>query len=307
MPRLTRAEVEELLATSFRLVLPHADLTEAELMGLDLRHADLSHATLLHTNLYSARLDGADLSHANLRLGRCGYASLRRAVLRGADLRHACFRGADLRNADLRGALVSCTEFVGAEVEGALVDDVDIEAGTIGFGEAIRPISVRLLDAVPQPVTRGPLTEIPDLEELGVTGFDGIPDLIRSAVDSRTMTDYFMAATAMTNLGPRLLVAGGLPTLLEAVRDGSSIAVDWLAMCGEEARPALAPLIAMLHDHDADTCRRAAYALGEIGLAEPDVLAALEAARQHEDQDVRAAAEQALVTVRRGPRKWDED
>jgi hypothetical protein len=42
----------------------------------------------------------------------------------------------------------------------------------------------------------------------------------------------------------------------------------------------------------------------QIGLAEPGA-AALEAARQDEDQEVRAAAEQALVTVRRGPQSWN--
>jgi hypothetical protein len=256
MPRLTRAEVEELLATSFRLVLPHADLTDADLSHLDLRRADLSHSTMIRTRLFYSRLDGANLSHADLSSARLPYASLRSAVLRSAQLEGASFKGADLRGADLRGAAMRRTDFVAAQVEGARIDKVDVDAEAVGFGEPTRTIGVRFRDSVPQPTSRGPLTEIPDLEELGITGFDGIPEIIRLVVAPDDMTTEWIAASAMINLGPRLLVAGGLPTLLDAIRDGSRSAVDWLSSCGEEARPALAPLITMLSDRDVNRRRK---------------------------------------------------
>ena len=107
----------------------------------------------------------------------------------------------------------------------------------------------------------------------------------------------------------QLLIAGGLPTLLESApqpgvghveaRDG-----DLGDVRRGGARPALAPLIAMVNDPEPGISRNAVCALGEIGLAEPEALAALNAARQHPHESVRTAAEQALVTIQQGPRIW---
>lgn len=287
-----------------------ADLTGANLTRLDLRHADLSGSVLVGSQIYGSRLDGIDLSHADLRFAQLAYTSMRGAVLRNAQLGRASFRGADLQDADLRGAAMRDTDFIAANVRRAQIDvGVDVDRQALGFGQPTRRLTVSWRDPSPQPVTRGPLTEIPDLEDIGISGFDGIPDIIALAIEPETQNDEFMAVAAIMNLGPRLLVAGGLSTLLDAVRDGRGCraAVELIAMCGNEARPALAPLIVMLRDGDAAACRRAIHALGEIGLAEPEVLAALEGVQHHPDESIRETTRQALIAVRRGPKNWDDD
>lgn len=311
MAQLDRNDIERILAANARLVLRGGDLSGADLSGLDLRHVDLAHAVLVDAQLFQTRLDGACLFAANLTGARAIGAHLRGADLRGARLHRASFRRADLQEADLRQAEMSGTDFIAAEVDGALIDEgLDLDCEAIGFGQPTRQIgAVIRRGPLPAPTTRGPLTEIPDLDDVGVMGFDGIPDLVRLAVESEDLTDQFIAAAAFNNLGPRVLIAGGLPTLLEALRspewDVPGRAIEILAMCGEDARPALAPLIVMATDSAPETARSAVYALGAIGLADPGVLAALQAARHHAHPWVRTAAEQALVTVQRGPQKWD--
>jgi hypothetical protein len=76
---------------------------------------------------------------------------------------------------------------------------------------------------------------------------------------------------------------------------------------GEHSRPALAPLIEMLTDPRPAVCHNAVWALGEIGLAEPEVLTALQSACEHPDERVHTASRQALVTVWRGPRRLPVD
>lgn len=258
-----------------------------------------------------SRLDGACLFGADLTGAQAVRANFRGADLRGAQLYRTSFRHADLQGADLRQAHLLGTDFIAAEVDGAVIDDdVDVDHEAVGFGQPTREIGVVIRRGPPPiPVTRGPLTETPDLDAVGMMGFEGVPDLVRVAVESDDLTDQFVTTVALDNLGPRLLIAGGLPTLLDALcsREWAvpGRAIELLGMCGEDARLALAPLIAMVSDPEPEFARNAVYALGEIGLAEPEVLAALEAARRHPHQSVRAAVEQALVTVRRGPQRWD--
>jgi HEAT repeat protein len=62
----------------------------------------------------------------------------------------------------------------------------------------------------------------------------------------------------------------------------------------------------MLSDPNPMVCHHAAWALGEIGLAEPEVLAALHAACRHPDERVSREAQEALITIGRGPRPTDD-
>jgi hypothetical protein len=84
-----------------------ANLSGADLSGVDLRGANLSGADLYGANLYGADLSGADLSGAYLRGADLSEADLSEAYLRGAYLRGADLSGADLSEADLRGADLS--------------------------------------------------------------------------------------------------------------------------------------------------------------------------------------------------------
>jgi hypothetical protein len=214
-----------------------------------------------------------------------------------------------VRDVDFRGADMRNTEFIAAQVEGALVDD-DVDTKAIGFGEPTRRISIPFRDGdPPTPVSRKHLMVIQPLEELGIEGFDDIPDLLCRALDPETMKDEFLAGAAVYAVGPQLLIAGGLPVLLDALRHERDHirrnATEILTRCGEHARPALAALIRMLCDADPTVRNSAAHALGEIGLAEREVLSALHAACEDADERVRTAAQQALVTIMRGPQKWD--
>lgn len=72
-----------------------ANLTNADLKGVNLSHSDLSYADLMNANLR-----GANLSHADLRGANLSYANLI-----GADLSYANLIGTDLMNANLRMAV----------------------------------------------------------------------------------------------------------------------------------------------------------------------------------------------------------
>ncbi len=73
---------------------PEADLTEADLKGIELADADLHKAILTRAHLEGANLSEADLSGADLR-----EAHLSGTNLIGADLRRAILTGADLSGA----------------------------------------------------------------------------------------------------------------------------------------------------------------------------------------------------------------
>jgi hypothetical protein len=78
--------------------LSNANLSYADLVGVNLRGADLSEA-----NLCFADLSCANIAHANL-----NYADLSKANLSSANLRFADLVGANLTHANLRDADLSC-------------------------------------------------------------------------------------------------------------------------------------------------------------------------------------------------------
>jgi uncharacterized protein YjbI with pentapeptide repeats len=105
------------------------DLSGAMLSGASLRHANLSGAQLVHADLTDTDLQGACLAGANLLL-----TDFTSSDLRGADLSRATppdsgqelgqtrrgprFRDADLRQADLSGSYCYISDFSGASLGG---------------------------------------------------------------------------------------------------------------------------------------------------------------------------------------------
>ncbi|MFA7243006.1 MAG: pentapeptide repeat-containing protein [Sulfuricellaceae bacterium] len=101
-------------------------LWDANLNGADLRRANLSGADLRRADLRRAKLSGANLSGADL-----SEADLRRADLRGADLSEADLRRADLCGADLRGADLSGANLSEARLSGADLSGADLRNAKI--------------------------------------------------------------------------------------------------------------------------------------------------------------------------------
>ncbi len=98
-----------------------ADLSDADLEGVDLSDARLNEA-----NLSGARLSKANLSHADLY--GCDLAD---AILRNADLRSANLESAWLVGADLRGADLQDSKLVGANFDGADLRDANLRGAVI--------------------------------------------------------------------------------------------------------------------------------------------------------------------------------
>ena len=94
-----------------------ADLSDADLSGVDFRDADLRDAILSR----------ADLSGVDFR-----DADLRGAILSGADLFGVDFRDADLRDADLSDADLSGVDFRGVDFRGAILSRA-ILRGAVGL------------------------------------------------------------------------------------------------------------------------------------------------------------------------------
>lgn len=104
--------------------LQRADLSEADLVNVnlswgDFQWADLSQADLNGSSLFHAMLSGTNLQEANLANVDLSWANLTNANLMGADL-----TGANLRNATLTGAKVTDTQLTQvASLEGATMPD----------------------------------------------------------------------------------------------------------------------------------------------------------------------------------------
>jgi uncharacterized protein YjbI with pentapeptide repeats len=107
--------------------LSYADLRGVDLRGVNLSYADLRGVDLSYVNLSYVNLRGVDLSYVNLRDVNLrdvdlSYANLRGVDLRGVDLSYANLRGVDLRGAnlsyaDLRGVDLSYANLRGAKLD----------------------------------------------------------------------------------------------------------------------------------------------------------------------------------------------
>jgi uncharacterized protein YjbI with pentapeptide repeats len=140
--KLSRADVEWLLATQVEGLIDWSNIHQRERLGLDLRGADLRKVRLIglpltrvqggliadewvlatdhQRDMAGVHMEGADLRGACLEgADLCGAhlagADLRGARLEGADLRGAHLAGADLRKAHLEGANLSEAHLEGNE------------------------------------------------------------------------------------------------------------------------------------------------------------------------------------------------
>ena len=100
--------------------LKGADLRRAHVMNGDFRDAVLTDANLSNADLWQADLRLADLKSADLWEVDLSRADLRRADLTDAEVRVTDLRWADLRWADLRGADLSRSDLRWADLRGAL-------------------------------------------------------------------------------------------------------------------------------------------------------------------------------------------
>lgn len=115
-------------------VLP--DLSNAELIGVDLPGANLTKA-----NLSGARLRAADLSKTILYWSDLRRADLRQTNLVDAELYEADLRCARLRNANLKNAWLSDTKLQGTDFSYAIVD-----GGTLIAGPTKRDLHIAEID-----------------------------------------------------------------------------------------------------------------------------------------------------------------
>lgn len=108
-----------------------ANLTGANLRGIDLREANLSKAILMEANLSRAVLAKANLSEADLTKANLSEADLTDAKLKGAFLTSAKLRGTLLTKADLAGAILRRADLRNAvlreaDLTGAVLREADM-------------------------------------------------------------------------------------------------------------------------------------------------------------------------------------
>lgn len=126
---LRKAELSnaELNGVDFsRTLLAGANLDNASLCGANLKRANLSDASLYKANLRGAYLDGAYLSGASLQNAFLSGASLFEACLASSDLNSATLHGADLRRSDL-----SNSSFGSASLRGADLSDANLQGANL--------------------------------------------------------------------------------------------------------------------------------------------------------------------------------
>lgn len=79
-----------------------ANLTNADLKGVNLSHSDLRNVDLMNANLNCTNLSDADLGYANIWNANLNYANLNYTNFSYADLSYANLIGTDLMNANFR-------------------------------------------------------------------------------------------------------------------------------------------------------------------------------------------------------------
>ena len=94
--------------------LQSADLCGANLSGAELSYLDLRNADLRNAYARGARFNASDLSHAD-----CRFANLINAHFKGSDLSYTDFRCAEMDNAVFSGAKLDKTNFDSASLQGA--------------------------------------------------------------------------------------------------------------------------------------------------------------------------------------------
>jgi len=134
------------------------NLGDADLGGANLSYVNLSYANLRDADLGGVNLRGADLSYADLSYANLSYANLRDADLGGVNL-----RGADLSYADLSYANLSYVNLRDADLGGVNLGDVNLRGanfrGANLRGANLDPIKRDMFDVLLRAIPEIPLLE----------------------------------------------------------------------------------------------------------------------------------------------------
>lgn len=115
MRTISKEKLEEILKKHKMWLYDEEDGELADLSYADLRGVNLEYAFLGYANLKGADLRGVNLSHADLNSANLNGADLREADLKYADLRRAKLKYANLNDANLRLAKLGCAELRDAQ------------------------------------------------------------------------------------------------------------------------------------------------------------------------------------------------
>jgi len=125
--------------------LQDADLEEVSLQNANLSHADLQGAYLFAANLQGANLScsilkDAYIAEANLKEANLQYANLREASLRDASLKEADLSWAKLQKADIRWCHLEGADLFEAELQEAFMQGVVLDGVTFLFWWQIQKV-----------------------------------------------------------------------------------------------------------------------------------------------------------------------
>ena len=153
-----------------QLILPGADLRDADLSGLDLDECDLTGAALDGARLVGASLVRSCLAGASLLGADLSYANLDKADMEGAGATAAAFAGATLRRANLGRCRLQRADLSDADLSHANLYEANLTAANLNGALAA------------QANLRGAILEDAVLTALrGEPLFDGLPGLPSSA------------------------------------------------------------------------------------------------------------------------------
>ncbi len=244
-PRLTRADIEWLLATldgggpvnpydPADDARPGLDLRSADLRGIDLSSLPLAHmrgglpgnewrfATLEQLDDAAVRLDGARLERAHLEAAEMPGAHLEGATLDGAylnaaNLSQAALAGATLRRACLTGAFLG-----GAHLAHACLDDAQLDTAFLVGAQLENASLVRArLD--------GTLARLAHLEQADVSGthLEGA-DLSEAFLVGAQLTGASLDARTILRRAVLVDEKHGAPALADILWGGANVAAtDW--------------------------------------------------------------------------------
>ena len=193
--------------------LQGADLTGANLSGMDLREARLMHVKLNGADLRGIDLQDAYLSWADLRGANLGGADLRNTNFSGARLSGVTFRRADLRGAIFIEANLKEVSFVQAQLQNTKFDWASLFDATF-YAANLESASLRGVDLCKADLRRANLTN----SLLVNTDFSG------ADLSDVNLTAAWCGSTVFANVD--LSTAKGLDTIRHI--SPSTIGVDTL-------------------------------------------------------------------------------
>jgi uncharacterized protein YjbI with pentapeptide repeats len=137
--------------------LTDANLATASLRGVDFTDANLLGADLSNADLDYALLNDAEMTNANLAEADLTGAKLKDAALPGADLTEAIFNRADLSQALMLGVIAKNTDFTEANLRTAILGERELDKADI-VNAFLPPgyFGVKATDAGPDPSLSSP-------------------------------------------------------------------------------------------------------------------------------------------------------